>query len=200
MNRPCSRLTGMWAVLGATAHIHSGGSEHHVSPLNQAGLQTAGGDAKSAGETRRWAHILVSGSLSFGASLMHQANPEKIQVRGIAFLRGAAGTPPSLERLSSAAPFPLLSRFQSPWFCTSISASFSGERGSLFHSKCLSLAHLCLSLASLPPNVASFWAGSSSGSHRRLWKKGKFPSTASSLWLFLLTLTSLLGREDAIQR
>ena len=194
MNRPCSRLTGMWAVLGATAHIHAGGSQHHASPLNQAGLQTAGGDTKSAGETRRWAHILAS------ASLMHQANLEKIQVRGIAFLRGATGTPPSLELLSSAAPFSLLSRFQSPWFCTSVSASFIGERGSLFHSKCLPLAHLCLSLALLPPNVASFWAGSSSGSHRRLWKKGRFPSTASSLWLFLLTLTSLLGREDAIQR
>ena len=107
---------------------------------------------------------------------MHQANPEEIQARGIALLRGAAGTLPSLGLLWSAAPFPLLSRFQSPWFCTSVSGSFSGERGSPFHSKCLSLGHLCLSLASLPPNVASFWASSSSGSHRRLWKKG------TSLW------------------
>lgn len=82
MNRPCSRLTIMWAVLGAAAHTHEGGSEHHASPLNQARLQTAGGDAKSAGETRRWAHILVSGCLSFGASLMHQANPEKSRREG----------------------------------------------------------------------------------------------------------------------
>ena len=115
----------------------------------------AGGDAKSAGETRRWAHILVSGSLSFGACVMHQANPEEIQARVTALLGGAAGTPPSLGLLWSASPFPLLSRFQSPWFCTSVSGSFSGERGSPFHSQCLSLGHLCLSLASLPPNVAS---------------------------------------------